>query len=192
MSQDIIQQSKAMFDSPEKWNAFIELIKIKDSIRNEWTLNLKQQLDKECSTSNFTSKWGFKIFNNNSFQWFLNDYGENSISLWLEEGIFSLHNPDILQIDKIINLVNTEKFIPLVDCFDRIDIKNQGGYIFREERNFSFGSTYDTKFSFDILAWYAGNETNNFVVQILKKVNRFRMNENITNLIIELNQAMKI
>jgi hypothetical protein len=191
MNQELLNQAKAMFDSPEKWNAFLELLWQKDNIKNQWYLNLKEDITKTFSTDFFSKDWDIKIRGNFSYQWFLKAYGENSISIWIEDGILSLFASDAHDIEEVYKLIKSENFAPLVNCFKRIDVSYQGGYIIKEERNFSFGTSTDERFDFEKLAWFAGYRTKEFTKQIADKVNRFRLNEDVTNLLSELNRQTR-
>ena len=191
MNQELLNQTKAMFDSPDKWNAFLEILYEKDNIRNQWYLNLKEDITKTFSTDYFSKEWDIKIRGNFSYQWFLKAYGENSISLWIEDGILSLFASETHDIEEVYKLIKSENYAPLVNCFTRIDVSFQGGYIIKEERNFTFGVSTDERFDFEKLAWFAGNKTKELTKQIVDKVNRFRLNEEITNLLSELNRQTK-
>lgn len=192
MNQELLKQAKALFDSPEKWNAFIELVYQKDNIRTQWYQTLKEEVDKTFKTKYFSNDWDFKIWGNSSYQWFLKEYTENSISLWFEDGIFSLFASDAHNIEEVYRLIKSETFAPLTNCFERIDNSFQGGYILKEERNFSFNTPYDTRFDFERLSWFAGNQTVVFASQISDKVNKFRLDSKMTQLLNELNQLTKI
>ena len=64
-----------------------------------------------------------------------------------------------------------------------------------ECRNYVFGSPYDYNFDnshVDKLAWFAGNETQNFAEQIIKKVEKFRKDANLTRLLYEVNNKAKM
>lgn len=192
MNQELLKQAKALFDSPEKWNAFLELVWQKDAIRAQWYQALKEEIDKAFKTNYFADAWDFKIRGSFSYQWFLKAHTENSISLWFEDGIFSLFASDSHDIEEIYKLIKTETFAPLTNCFERIDNSFQGGYIIKEERNFSFGNPYDSRFDVDRLSWFAGNKTTDLAIQIAEKVNKFRLDKQMTQLLSELNQLTKI
>ena len=191
MNQELIQEAKSMLNTSEKWNAFLDLTYQKDNIRNQWFTKLKDELGNTFLNNYFSSHWDFKINGGFSIQWFLKEFGENSISLWLENENFSLYAPNNCNIEEIYKLIKSEKFLPLVNCFERSNSISNGGYIITDKGNFSFGTPYDTNFELDRLAWFAGNETENFINQITVKVNKFRLNEEVTNLLKELNQLTK-
>ena len=109
MNQELLNQTKAMFDSPEKWNAFLELVGQKDSIRNSWFLNLKEDITTTfISPDSKTEDWDIKIRGYFSYQWFLKAYGENSISIWIEDGILSLFASDAHDIDEVYKLIKNK------------------------------------------------------------------------------------
>jgi hypothetical protein len=65
------------------------------------------------------------------------------------------------------------------------------GYIIDEKSNFAFGDENDGNIDYDTLAWYAHYRTADFVYQILRKVDRFRKDEHITELLHKINEATK-
>lgn len=194
MNQELLKQTKALFDSPEKWNAFLELVWQKDEIRNQWFIKLKEEANKKFTTDEFVDGWVFNSWGVCDMHWYQKEHGDKSISLflgWLGE--LTLHcNSDFYDIAKINDLLRTERFSPLLSCLNRIDRFFEGGRFAIEIRNFSFGSPYDTKFDADRLAWFAGNQTDIFLNQIIDKVNKLRKDEKMNILLDELNKLTKI
>lgn len=189
MNQELLKQAKAMFDSPEKWNAFLELVWQKDEIRNQWFVKLKEEANKKFSTDECVEGWVFNSWGVWDMHWYLKAHGDKSIGLllgWWGEMTLCC-NGDFYDTTKIHDLLRSERYAPLLNCFSRIDRFYEGGRLAIEIRNFSFGSPYDTKFDLDRLSWYAGNHTEDFLNQIADKVNRFRKDANITSLLNELN-----
>ena len=83
----------------------------------------------------------------------------------------------------------------MLAAFDRVDRQFEHNTKAMESRNYSFGSPYDFNFDnsqVDKLAWFAGNETQNFADQIIKKVERFRKDENLTKMLYQLNERAKV
>lgn len=194
MNQELLKKAKAMFDSPEKWNAFLELVWQKDEIRNQWFIKLKEETAKKFATDEFVEGWVFNTWGVWDMHWYQKDHGDKSISLllgWWGEMTLNC-NSDHYDTIKIQELLRTEKFAPLLTCFSRIDRHFEGGRIAIEMRNFSFGSAYDTKFNTDKMGWYAGNRTEDFVKQIADKVNKYRKDEKMNSLLHELNTLTKI
>ena len=194
MNQELLKQAKAMFDSPEKWNAFLELVCQKDEIRNQWYQKLKEEANKKFSTDEFVEGWVFNSWGVWDLHWYQKEHGDKSIGLligwWGEMTLYC--NSDFYDTVKIHDLLRTERFAPLLSCFNRIDRFYEGGRLAIEMRNFSFGSPHDTKFDTDRLSWYAGNQTDDFLNQLVEKVNRYRKNEEMNSLLHELNLLTKI
>lgn len=59
MNEKLLQQAMAMFDSQEKWDAFLELCYSKDTIRNKWREALKNRLKHLFGSTVDTDKWQF-------------------------------------------------------------------------------------------------------------------------------------
>lgn len=194
MNQELLNEVKAMFDSPEKWNSFLELVWKKDEIRNQWYTKLKDSANKRFSTDEFVENWVFNSWGLWDMHWYQKEHGDNSIGLLMGwQGEMTLYcNAEYYDVKKIKELLGTGKYAPLLSCLSRIDKLYDGGRIAIEMRNFSFGSAYDSKFDLERLAWYAGNRTDDFVNQIADKVNRYRKDEKINSLLNELNIQTKI
>jgi hypothetical protein len=194
MQQELIKQAMGLFDTPEKWNLFLELVCRKDSIRDKWFTILKEKANKYFSTEGVVNGWGFKSSGFWNFHWYLSVHGEKSISLWLEAGNFLLYaDGSYINIEEAESLLRTERFALIITAFgNNIQELFNGNYFVKEERNFIFDSPDDGNFHYDRLAWYAGNRTEDFLEQIIDKVNRFRKNPEITKLLHELNSETKI
>jgi len=189
MHQELIKQAMVLFDTSEKWNTFLELVWQKDSIRNQWYTSLKETANKHFSTNDIVEGWSFNSWGVWDMHWYLSRHGDKSISLILGWwGELSLHaDGNFYDVEEANQLLKTEKYSPILSAFSRIDRFYEGNRIVTESRNFVFGSPYDSRFDLDRLAWFAGNKTDLFMNQIIEKVNRFRKDMKITNLLIELN-----
>ncbi len=192
MNRELLNETIKIFDSPEKWKAFVELSNQKDNINIQWCANLRKELSKYyLHESNLDPKWDFKFNNDFEFNWFLKDYPDSHFaSLWFEIkfngrfSLFSSNNPKY-----VISLIKQQKFLPLLNCFEAtIDSSVEDGYIIYEEDNFRFENQNDSDLDFDRLSWFAGNETDSFKNQIIDKVNKFI---NVTNLLEDINEELK-
>lgn len=194
MNQELLKQAKEMFDTPEKWNAFLELLSHKDNIRNDWYIKLKEEATKKFSTEEFVEGWVFNAWSTCDLQWYQKEHGDKSIGLLFGWGGEMTLYCDANYFDtiKINDLLRTEKFSPLLSCFNRIDRFYDGGRLASEVRNFNFESPYDTKFDFDRLSWFAGNKTEDFIKQISEKVNKYRKSQQMNLLLNELNLLTKL
>ncbi len=191
MNQQLITQAQAIFDTPEKWNSFLELISLKDEIRNQWYTKLKEDAIMKFSTDEHVDGWAFKAWGLWDMRWYQEKHGEKSISivlswwgqiaLWCDSSRYNM--------SELERQLNNETFAPLKTCFTRLDGFNNENCLLYECRNYSFeNSPYNTKFDLERLAWYAGNNTELFLSQIVEKVNRFRKDEQMNLLIDKLNE----
>ncbi len=187
MSKEILQKTASLFEnpkSPEKWNAYLELISQKEQIKTLWLNKLKSELVKYFST-NIEEGWRW---DENKMNWYLAEFGSQSLAIWLEGFTkFSLWaNNEKFNNDEITELLQTERYSVLLSAFSRIDKRFEGGYQVIEYGNFSFGSEYDGEFGIDHLAWYAGNDTITLATQIIDKVNKIRQDKSLTALLSDL------
>jgi hypothetical protein len=194
MQKELLHQTVGIFDTSEKWNAYIELANQKENIKNYYFQKLKHPLlnyfYKNPVDGWVCESWGNTLYD---VRWYLKDFGKSSLSLaigWMFE--FHMHIEDITAFDtmKINDLLRGEYSL-LLSAFDRIDRSFENNTKAMEYRNYSFGSPYDSNFDnahLDRLAWFAGNHTDEFVSQIIKKVEQFRQNSELTKMLYEVNQ----
>jgi hypothetical protein len=198
MQKELLNQALGLFDSQEKWNAFVELANQKEFIKRHYFQKLKQPLLRYFNENPvdgwICESWGDPLYD---LRWYLKDFGKRSLSLaigWKYE--FHLNIEDITSFDtnEINRLLKTE-YSPLLAAFDRIDRQFEPNTKAMEYRNYSFGSPYDFNFDnsqIDQLAWFAGNATESFAQQIIKKVERFRQDKNLTRMLYNLNERAKV
>ncbi|HTF28962.1 MAG TPA: hypothetical protein VK625_08965, partial [Flavitalea sp.] len=186
MHRELLNQAVGIFNSSEKWNAFVELANQKENIKWYYFQKLKQPLLNYFNANPVhgwvCEPWGNQLYD---IRWYLKDFGKDSLALaigWTFE--FHLHLQDTMAFDtdKINELLKTDHSM-LFASFDRVDRQFEENTKAMESRNYEFGTPYDSNFDnsqIDKLSWFAGNETEEFVQQIIRKVERFRKDENLT------------
>jgi hypothetical protein len=188
MNEELLKQAMALFNTPEKWNAFRELVNIDDSIQQKWWKKLQQEVYKrELETAN--PEWDIFIWDDwGDIRWYIKEWWRDSLCVHFGGDDFRVYAGfGDLDKDKIADLLNNEKFYALKLCFDRVDGSDETT-IGWEERNFSFNTIYDGNIpNHQILSWYAGHETEKFADQIIAKVRKFQTPE-ITALFCEINE----
>ena len=198
MQKELLNQAIALFDSPEKWNAFVELANQKEAMKWNYLQKLKQPLV-HYFVSNPVEGWVCEPWGNQNYdlRWYLADFGKNSLGLavgWTFEFHLRLEDPIGFDSQKIDELLKAD-YSMLLSAFDRIDRQFETHTKAMEVRNYTFGSQYDFNFdnsSIDKMAWFAGNKTDDFVAQIIKKVERFRQDKALTRMLYDLNSKAKI
>lgn len=199
IQEQLITQAEKIFDSFEKWDSLFELYKMKDSIANIWWKKAQIAIRKE-NERNPLAGWSFTQWTFWDNAWWLSEYSENSLRIWIWGGRFHLYcDPTYFDAIKLKTLLLDPKFEILKSSFDRIDESNDQ-YLGIEIGNYYFESVYDGNFisdpsdtpntNFHQLAWYAGHCTEEYVKQVFEKVNRFRTEE-ITALIRDINIGAK-
>jgi len=196
MSQEIFKQAEMFFEKKEEWYSFLDLLEYKDRIYWNWYKKCKYELNRRFQEEEIDKKgnWLYYSWGNFDFKWFLKDFGHDSLCIWLQNSLFYLWaNGNIYDVEEISKLLQQKKFIPIISAFERQDdifLPNNWEKVV-ERGNFHFGDEYDGNFDNSRLAWYANFRTNDLADQIIRKVNRFRNNEEITLLLIEINQKTK-
>lgn len=195
MQQILINQSMVMFDTPEKWNAFLELHSIKDLIKNQWYEKLRISLLSRFNKDEAMDKWKFSFSNGHQdYRWYLAEFNSESLCLrTCNLTTFGLwFNPGNHDSKKIYNLLHTSKYSIILDILRPDQLFPANDWVLQETGNFSFNSPYNSQFNEEHLSWFAGNETDKLTDQIVEKINRFRKDETITGLIAEINRDTKI
>ena len=188
MEYEIIKKAINLFDSPEKWNAFLELANLQQKITNQWNSDLLDAIRSRLTIND--DRWDFRK-NGWQGQWFLYEFGHESLSLWLELGYFSLWaNPNLFDVDFIEKKLKEPEFRLIHDAMPFKDRGRHGGYIFSEIGRFEFGNIYDNHFDWPKLSWFAGNNMDDFIKQIELKLKPF-IQSNSTDLLVELNRLAK-
>lgn len=193
MSQEITKQAQELFDTPEKWEAFLELKNQSDKIYYSMFGKLKPLMHKKFIEEDVVAGWEAKQFHTCDMRWYLKEFGEQSISLYWgwHKQIRLWVFPDKNDVTKIHELMKTSEYAKLFSGFERVDGSISHEYIAYEEGNFHFDSDFDGYYTDWQLAWYAGNRSSEFVEQIAAKVNRFRKDEALTELLYKLNKETK-
>ncbi len=198
MQQELLIQSMNLFDTPDKWDSFLELSNHRDNIRDKFFSKIKAPLMKYFNDNPVEGwvceSWGSP---NYDMRWYLTDFGKNSLAIgigWSFDFVLTLEDFEKFDSDRMNILMKQPEYAKILAAFGRID------YQFTEARrkviesgNYSFGCAYDNNFEgFKYqLAWYAGNRTNDFVQQIINKVEKFRRNEEVTRQLYQLNHNAK-
>jgi hypothetical protein len=196
MSQEIFNQAEKFFEKKEEWYSFLNLWEYRDGIFWNWFAKCKQELNRRFQDIEIDerNKWLFVSWGNFDFKWYLEECGTDSLGIYLQNSIFQLYaNGNLYDVEEITKLLQQKKYAPIAGAFERQDEICPGNSWAKvlERGNFRFGDDYDGHFDNPRLAWYANFKTEEFADQIVRKVNRFRNNEEITNLILEINEKTK-
>jgi hypothetical protein len=125
----------------------------------------------------------------------LNYFKSDSLSItfaWNCQLVLYLENQTRFNSNLITQELQNPEFTPISLAFDRIDRRYEPQCKLLECRNFQFDSPSDGDVSEHMLPWYAGNKTKEFADQIIKKVERFTQNDEVTKLIYKLNEIALI
>jgi hypothetical protein len=191
MNEELLQQAASLFDSPEKWSAFVELMNKSEEIQNRWWEKLQQEvLHKEKKDLN--SNWDIDVWDHWNIEWYIKGEADNTFIIHFWGDGLGVYNYSVLDNSKVKNLIQESRFDIIKDCFDGIDGRDKNSQtIAQENGNFTFGSIHDERFKDKrSLVWYAGNRTEEFANQLINKVRKLQTEE-ITNLFKEINEKCK-
>ena len=80
---NIEEQTAKIFDTPEKWEAYLDLVSHKERIIQMWNNRLSEKIKQHYSNED-SQEWGFHVEDNNDFRWYLKEFGYNSLLLCFE------------------------------------------------------------------------------------------------------------
>lgn len=83
MNEELVLKAMTLFDTPDKWNAFCELMNKNGLIQEKWWKNLQTEVyQREMKEP--TIDWDIHIWNNWDIMWFIK--GESTRSLAVHFG----------------------------------------------------------------------------------------------------------
>lgn len=190
MSKELAKQTLELFDTPEKWNTFIEMANLRDEMRNQIFKNTKTKL-LDYFNSNPVDGWSFESWGrwNWDYKWFLTDLTSESVGIWMN-GVQVGFYYEGTKREEVLDLFNSYKYSNLKKCF-RPDYTDGNSLFYNEHGNFQFDSTDDKNFDLDSIAGYLLNEPEKYLEQVIKKIDKIRRNPEFVKLIKELNDELK-
>jgi len=199
MAEKITEQVQEIFADKEQWDQFLKLITQKDNIKNDWLGKLKPHLNEIFTVDNVVDEWEFDS-TDGDYRWYLKEYGRGSLYLafWQNKNEFQFvlyAEDEKLNISLLRKEMRKKEYQHIISAFDRLDYlleDDEDRYLIKEIGNFSFGDISDTNLDVDSLAWYANYKTDDFVLQIQQKVDKFIKNKDITKLFANLIDSTKI
>ena len=131
MQKELLNQALGIFDSSEKWNAFVELANQKDTMKWHYFRKLKQPILNYFNAHPVEGwvcePWGNKDYD---LRWYLKDFGRDSISLaicWTFKFVLHIEDTETFDTKKIDDLLRSDYSI-LLSAFDRVDSQFESNY----------------------------------------------------------------
>jgi hypothetical protein len=196
MAYEIIEQVKDLFGDKDQYYSFLDIVEQKPAILASWWRKFMLEMHKSVGT---IENWGYSSRNHLDYHWYINELGIDSFSL-VASGFgnkFSLslwapqHKYDIRKLSELLQ--ESRYAEPIKAKFDRLDyIGNDTTELKFAEHIIFEGSTESEFFDLDRQAWYANYKTSEFVSQVISKINRFREDIEIKDILMQLNRATLI
>ncbi|ATA93256.1 hypothetical protein ACIRNY_01740 [Capnocytophaga canimorsus] len=186
MNNNILKQAAELFDTAEKWNAFVELVNQQENVKELWWNKLQESVCKRGTQPKWTV---YKYDGTEKLIWYLSDaeQGKSSTSIYFDGQYICVYFYSGIDHQKAQELVKNVKFDKILNCFDNPE-KGSGQYFLWE--NFKLKIDGEEISELDKLAWYAGNKTEEFANQLLEKIQKLQTVE-ITELFEEINKECK-
>lgn len=121
MNEKLLQQAMAMFDSQEKWDAFLELWNLRSPICEKWKWGLINRLRHLFGSTIDTNKWQFNQFND-GVRIYPKELGLDhmEVRIKINERMGSLWiNPNIYDSVKVRQMIQNHHIVmPLLKGFE--------------------------------------------------------------------------
>lgn len=178
MSKQLTNAAIEVFSSFDKWDAFINLIELRDGIQKVWVEKAKSKI-KENFRSN--EKWKVEYGNWCDVRWYLISPSSIRMNFWLSwDGNFHFvipieNGPRAEVVKEIFGQIKYDsiRYVWGTDVQTNINFEIK----LRQEGKWLFGCDYDNDLKYDRLVWFFGNETEKFIQQIKDKVEAFQCSE---------------
>jgi hypothetical protein len=184
MENELIEHAVKFFETPEKWNAFLEMVQQKDKIKEYMYKKLEDRIYQHFKQKQYNGLEFDK--SGNHFIW---GFECADKTIWLElhqENLkFCVNNGSHEGYIEKLKSAEYSFFCSYTNLNEVFDDK-----IDMQDNNWSFVD-FISELDGDHLAWYAENKTNEFLNQIKEKIDRFATPE-IQNLIKDLHEKTKI
>lgn len=183
-----LEKITEIFDTHEKWVAFLELNNYKEQIVNSWYDNLykviKERIKNEININNF---WIERYWNTRCFGYYIKSYGQDSLILLYERNGFSLYSDLHYKInDKRDKLSETILFSSF---FENSEISKYGTYLAIKPNIININD-YN---NIDAIAWFARKDSKEielFANKIIQTFKHFMCNSEIITKIEEINEII--
>jgi hypothetical protein len=192
MSYDIVNQVGKLFENKEQWDSFLDIANQRNLIRDTWWRKFLSAVNK---TTKSVQNWGYSANNAYDYHWYINDFGINSFclvaaNLWgkFSFGLWAPQNK--YDIKKLSEFLQKEEFgEPIKAKFDRLDYIGNDTTEWKFAAHFIFdGLGENEEMDIDRMAWFANYKTAEFVSQFIPKIEKFQEDEEITKILLKLNE----
>lgn len=186
-----INDASKVFDLPEKWEAFNQLIEIKKDIIRIWYENLRKSVAEKIKANSKLDKWKERKWTGvyYSYGWYLGEYDQNSLVILFEDNQFCLWiESNVYNVDKII--ADYGNSILFTKYFNE-DIRSANEYLVKKSNPIDIFNKNDT----ESIAWYAGNAHEGnilFIDKVYSLFINFMEDEEVIEIIKDINTNYKL
>lgn len=194
-AQDILEHEPKIFPDAKSWSAFHEMAGYRDQIRLELykhgTIALQEHLKAQDYDGWSVAAWGNP---NEDTVLYLNDFGVNSIAIrlgWQYNLLLAPWGNYCCDLEQGRQLI---KDLPLLSKFEQLggSSTTTPNALAMNSRRFEFAVNDKMQTIIDVsdLAWYAANRTDEFVKQVVNKLEVFITDPKATEQIYHINETL--
>jgi hypothetical protein len=196
MNKTEIEEIAALFKTPKEWAAFVELANKKDEVENYFLKEIDSDI-KRWFSENALPEWSLEKWGKEKakFKFCVGDHDVNSLAIgigWTFEVHLVLGRPDLYNSGQIDELLK-DKYINILEFFEESERDFDERFKAAQRGKYYFGSEHDGFFNDhrDELKWFAKNETEKLKEQLFAKLKYFLCNEEITQMMLDINNETK-
>lgn len=197
MTEELLQKSMELFDSSEKWDAFVELCYTKGDIQNRWHKKLQRKLVELTSIDEQHLEWISSIWGVWDIEWKLKNSSNKYLSFHSWAGFCCrlwIRNANEEERRKVYELfAQDSRFTKLQSNYNIVNINQSPSEVpWDAHLSFDFSPTFLGNYNkmVDLFAWHAGNDVDNVALQIMEQVNKARTKE-MSDLFRQVNELLK-
>lgn len=191
MSYEIVGQVENLFSDKKQWDSFLDIHTCWNQIRDAWWRKFLSEMNKSVKS---VQNWGYSATQPLEYRWYINEFGINSFCLVAQNlwGKFSLglwapqNKYDVKELSELLQ--KEEYGEPIKAKFDRLHYVGNETTEWKYAENFVFDNSKEKDaLDIDRMAWYANYKTADMVSQFVAKINKFREDDEVTKILIYLN-----
>ena len=197
-NNEFLDQSIAIFNTIDKWNALFEIHAQSDDIMGHW-LKIGAQALRQHFAAHPSTGWECACWElERDSRWHLTEFGPGSVGIgfgWVPVE-FHLHLGSADEFDRevVTSLLASERFRPLVALFGSQTVppwRVSEGSLASDRTINPYGGASDDATRYRSVSWHAAHETADYVEQMASIIRQITDNEAITDLLRDLNRLSK-
>jgi hypothetical protein len=196
MTYEVIDKVENLFKDKEQWEDFLTIANQRNPIKDAWWRKFSLEINK---TIKAVDNWGYSSINQYDSRWYINEFGVDSLcfitgNIWNKYSICLWAPQNKYDLKALSFHLQEGKYSePIKNKFDRLHyIGNENTQEKFVEHIIPNQVSENEVFDLERLAWYANYQTTELVTLVIVKINRFREDKEIYDILKYLNTETKL